>query len=83
MEEYKIEKIEEYRTTKKLSLFGFIIVNGFRSDFIWTNEWFKYVSVTEQKVKECYLEFDAEWSCQHYWTEWKESWKFVRLISKD
>ena len=47
--------------------------------FICTNKWFKYVIVTERKVKERYLDFDDGWSHKHFWTKWKEIWMFVKL----
>jgi len=80
MEEYQIERIEEYRERKKLSVLPFIIVDGFTSDFIWTGKWFKYVTIKEQRIKERYLEFDDGWSYTHYWGKWKYGWKFLKLI---
>jgi hypothetical protein len=83
MESYQIEKIEEFRTKKVLSIFPFIIINGFDGDFHWTGKWFKYVEITQQKVRERYLKFDDGWSYQHYWSDWEYNWKFISLNDTD
>lgn len=73
---------EDYRNRKVFSLFAFIIVSGFNSDFIRTNRWFKFVEITEQKVFERYQYFDDGWSYMMYWGKWEENWKFVKLNTK-
>lgn len=78
--DYQVEILQEFRKRKWLSLFGFIVVNGMEGDFVWTGKWFKWVEIEEQKVKERYTFFDDGWSYQWYWGEWKESWKFKRLL---
>jgi len=82
METYQLEKLNEYRTRKVLSLFSFIVVNGYELDLIETGKWFSYVTIKEEKVRERYLQFDDGWTYQHYWSEWIENWKFVEIINK-
>jgi hypothetical protein len=79
MEEYQIKKLSKYRKRNKFSLFPFIVVNGFDSDFIWTGKWFKKIKITEQKIKERYLDFDDGWSYKYFWTKWKTKWKFLKI----
>ena len=79
MEDYQIERTEEYRKRKIFSLFPFIIINGYTSDFVWTGKWFKFVHITEQKVRERYTGFDDGWSYRTYWKKWKENWKFTKI----
>lgn len=78
-EDYQKKPTLNFRTRKVLSLFPFIVVNGLNGDFIWTGKWFKWVSITEQLYLERYLMFDDGWSYEHYWSSWKEDWKFIRL----
>jgi len=78
--QYQIQKSDTYRIRKIFSLLGFIIVNGYDNDFQWTGKWFKWIKIKEQKVKERYKDFDDGWSYQEYWKEWKENWKFIKII---
>lgn len=78
-ESYQIEKLGEFRTRRKFSFFPFIIVNGYESGYAWTGKWFTFVEITEEKVKERYLEFDDGWSYQSYWTGWQEAYKFIKI----
>lgn len=78
---HQIEKINEYRVRKVLSLFPFILVNGYGNGWKWTGKWFKFIEITEQKIKERYLEFDDGWSYQEYWTKWEENWIFIKINS--
>ncbi len=82
MGSFQRKLLEEFRTRKVFSFFPFIIVSGFKfkSDFIWTGKWFKFVEIKEQKTLERFSEFDGGWSYMHYWTDWKEKWKFISLI---
>jgi hypothetical protein len=80
MENYEMEVLDETRTRKTLSLFGFILVDGFKNDFVWTGKWFKRVVIKEQKIKERYADFDDGWKYQWFWKEWKEDWKFVEIV---
>ena len=78
--QYQIKKTDTYRIRKIFSLFGFIIVNGYDNDFQRTGKWFKWIKIKEQKVNERYKDFDGGWSYQEYWKEWKENWKFIKII---
>ena len=78
-ENYQIERIEEYRHRKVFSFFSFIVVYGVEIEFIWTGKWFKWINITEQKIKERWLKFDDGWSYEFYWSKWKDKWKFLKL----
>ena len=79
MEKSQMTKLEEFRTKRVFSLLPFIVVNGFENDFVWTGKWFKFVEITQQKVKERYAEFDDGWSYSYYWGKWKECWYFLKI----
>ncbi len=76
---WQMIKLNEFRHRKVLSFFPFIVVNGFKSDFIWTGKWFKFIYIKEQKVKERFLHFDDGWTYQDYWSKWKELWMFIKI----
>ena len=77
---HQLEKFDKFRTRKYLSLFGFIIKEGFNGDFHWCNKWFKIVKIREQKVRERFTGFDDGWTYEEYWKNWKYSWRFVEFV---
>lgn len=86
MENYQIEKMSEFRTRRVFSLVPFLFVNGLHLEevkgangFVWTGKWFSFTEITEQRVRERYLEFNDGWSYQNYWGAWEETWKFVKI----
>lgn len=80
MKTHEVIKLDEFRIKRVYSLFPFIVVDGFDSDFIWTGKWFKWVSIKQQKIKERYAYFDDGWTYTYQWGNWNEAWKFVELI---
>jgi hypothetical protein len=72
----------EFRTKRCLSLFGFIIVSGYESDFHRTGKWFEYVEIEQQKCLERFATFDDGWTYKYYWTDWKECWYFTKFTKK-
>jgi hypothetical protein len=77
MEEYQIKRTGEFRVRKKFSFFPFIIVNSLP---IWTNKWFQYVEIREEKILERFMDFNDGWSYQMYWKPWEQNWEFIALI---
>ncbi len=76
MEQYQIEKLDEFRERKVFSPFLFIIVNF---DFIYTGKIMKHVLIKEQRYKIRYSYFD-EWYYMSFWDDWKYEWEFVEFI---
>lgn len=72
----------EFRTKKCLSLFGFIITDGYENDFHWTGKWFKYVEIKQQKCSERYAKFDSGWTYSNYWSDWEYHWYFIEFTKK-
>jgi len=79
-EDYEIEKVNRYRIRLVFSLFPFIIINGFKSDFHWIGKWFKYITIREQLVKYRIKYFDDGWTYQYYWGGWKEKWQLIEIV---
>ena len=79
---HQIEKIEEYRVRRRISIFPWICVIGFDSDYHWTGKWFKFVEIREQKIRERYTDFDSGWTYQEYWKPWEDGWRLVEIIKK-
>jgi len=70
---------DEFRTIKVLSLFGFIVSDGFGSDFHTTGKFFQFVEIRQQKVKKRYSDF-SEWNYQKYWKPWEEQWMILEVL---
>ena len=76
-DEYERIWLETIRKRKILSLLGFIIVDK----IIFTGKFFKYVDIEEKKYKWRRLEFDDGLTYSSYWTDWKYSWAYTKLIN--
>lgn len=79
-EKHQYKKLNEYRVRRVISIFPWICVPGFESDYHWTGRWFSFVEIKEQKIKERYVDFDGGWTQQNYWTPWEYSWRIVKIL---
>lgn len=73
--EYQTKKLNIFRTKKVFSI-GFII-----SDIIiWTNIWFKFVTIEEEKYKSRYMKYNESYPI-YYWSKWYYGWTFNKIIN--
>jgi hypothetical protein len=82
-ETYQERKLNSTKKIRKLSLFGFIITNGFYSDFHWTGKWFKMVSCEQELYEYRTLDFDDGWTYSNFWRSWKSIWYTVKINDKE
>jgi hypothetical protein len=81
-ENYERYCTDKFRTKKCLSLFGFIMAEGYETDFHWTGKWFQYVTIKQQKCSERYSKYDDGWTYKDYWSEWHNRWYLVEILKK-
>ena len=74
---YELISLDETRTRTIFSILPLTIVDQL---FVWTGKWFSFVDICEQRYKIRYSHFDDGLSYQNYWGQWKEYWKFVKII---
>lgn len=75
--DYQVIGLNEFRTKKILSLFGFAVSSGWGGDFHYTGKWFTMVEFKQQRVKLRWTEFN-EWSYTNQWSPWRKEWRIIK-----
>lgn len=74
-EEYKVKRLGRFR---EVISFSFLFLTFFDGKLHFTKEFYGFVILRQEKIKEKRLLFD-EWYYQEYWTPWSYSWETIKI----